>query len=137
MQIQDFISKQSIERQILLNEMHAIIIKSDNSVKAEVGLMMGKEMIIYKAAGNFKYGLASVKNYMSLHAMPIYVSAGLYSRYQDRLKKANFQKGCINFKNAEEMPLDIVEQFIKDCSKIDLLKIKQEYIKSRKSTASK
>jgi hypothetical protein len=95
--------------------------------------MMGKEMIVYKTSGIFKYGLSSVKKYMSLHVMPIYGSSVLYAKYKNLLQSANFQKGCINFKNAEEMPLEIVKQLIKDCSTIDLFKIKEAYIKSKKS----
>ena len=70
---------------------------------------------------------------MSLHAMPIYGSPVLYSRYKNILNKTKFQKGCINFISEEDMPLDILKQLITDCSKIDLLKIKEDYIKSRKS----
>jgi len=133
MPISKFISKQPPERQKILREIHEIIVQADKSVKPEIELMMRKEMIVYKASGIFKYGLSSVKNYMSLHAMPIYGSPVLYSRYKNILKKAKFQKGCINFINEEDMPLDIVNQLITDCSKIDLLKIKEDYIKSRKS----
>ena len=133
MPISKFISKQPPERQKILREIHEIIVQADKSVKPEIELMMRKEMIVYKASGIFKYGLSSVKNYMSLHAMPIYGSPVLYSRYKNILQKAKFQKGCINFINEEDMPLDIVTQLIKDCSKIDLLKIKEDYIKSRKS----
>ena len=133
MPISKFISNQPPERQKILKEIHEIIIQGDKSVTAEVGLMMGKEMIVYKASGIFKYGLSSVKNYISLHVMPIYGSPVLYSRYKNILKKAKFQKGCINFINEGDMPLDIVNQLMKDCSKIDLLKIKEAYIKSRRS----
>jgi hypothetical protein len=56
----------------------------------------------------------------------------MYSKYKALLTKAKFQKGCINFKSEDEMPLNIVQQFIQDCSKIDLLKIRQEYQKSKK-----
>jgi uncharacterized protein YdhG (YjbR/CyaY superfamily) len=133
MPISKFISKQPPERQKILKEIHEIIIQADKSVTAEVGFMMGKEMIVYKAPGIFKYGLSSVKNYMSLHAMPIYGSQVLYSRYKNILKKAKFQKGCINFISEEDMPLDILSKLITDCSKIDLLKIKEDYIKSRES----
>ena len=133
MPISKFISKQPPERQKILREIHEIIVQADKSVKPEIELMMRKEMIVYKASGIFKYGLSSVKNYMSLHAMPIYGSPVLYSRYKNILKKAKFQKGCINFINEEDMPLDIVNQLITDCSKIDLLKIKEDYIKSRGS----
>ena len=134
MSISKFISNQLIERQKLLSGIHETIIQTDKSIKAQVEPMMGKEMIVYKASGIFKYGLSSVKNYMSLHAMPIYGSAILYSRYKNLLKTANFQKGCINFKSERDMPLDILKQLIQDCSKIDLLKIKEEYIKSKKSS---
>ncbi len=134
MTIPQFISKQLPERQKILNDIHEIIITTDRSVKAKVAPMMGKEMIIYNAPGTFKYGLSSVKKYMSLHVFPIYVSATLYSKYKDRLNAANFQKGCINFNSEEELPLNILQQLIRDCSKIDLLKIKEDYIKSKKSS---
>jgi hypothetical protein len=131
MTITEFISNQIPERQELLTKIHEIIIEDDITVKAEIEPMMGKEMIIYKC-NTFKYGLASVKNYMSLHVLPMYGSETLYSKYKALLPNANFQKGCINFKNEEEMPLKIVRQLIRDCSKIDLLKIREEYIKSKK-----
>jgi glycine betaine/choline ABC-type transport system substrate-binding protein len=54
MQISNFISKQITERQILLNEIHEIIIQHDKTIQAEVEPMMGKEMIVYKASGVFK-----------------------------------------------------------------------------------
>ena len=106
MSVSEFISGQLLERQRLLSQIHKIIIQEDKTVKAAVEPMMGKEMVVYKAAGIFKYGLSSVKNYMSLHVIPIYASPVLYSRYKDLLKTANFQKGCINFKNENEMPLE-------------------------------
>ncbi len=134
MTIPEFISKQLPERQKILNDIHEIIIKTDSSVKAKVAPMMGKEMIVYNAPGTFKYALASVKKYMSLHVFPIYVSATLYSKYKNLFKAANFQKGCINFKDEGEMPLNILQHLISDCSKIDLQKIKEDYIKSKKSS---
>lgn len=132
MEIKTYISDQPSDRQKILTGIHEAIIENDKSVKAEVGSMMGKAMILYKGKGLFKYGLASVKNYMSLHAMPIYGSTVLHAKYKTLLNKANFQKGCINFINEEDMPLEIVKELIVDCSAIDLLKMKEEYIKSRK-----
>jgi hypothetical protein len=135
MSISDFITRQIPARLKLLAEIHEIIIQEDKSVKAAIEPMMGKEMIVYKAPGIFKYGLSSMKNYMSLHVMPIYGSPTLHSKYQQLLKNASFQKGCINFKTAEEMPLKIVRELIIDCSKIDLRAIKEEYTKSRSRKA--
>ena len=70
---------------------------------------------------------------MSLHAMPIYGSTVLHTKYKTLLPKANFQKGCINFINEIDMPLEIVKALIVDCSAIDLLKMKEDYLKSQKA----
>jgi hypothetical protein len=131
MTISEFISTQPEERQELLSQLHEIIIQKDKTVAPVIGAMMGKEMIIYNAPGSFKYGLSSVKNYMSLHLMPMYVSTILYEKYKGLLMKANFQKGCINFKNKDEMPLKIVKELIADCSKMDLRAIRENYLKSK------
>ena len=133
MSISEYIKKQLADRQKLLLEIHEIIVRTDKNVKAEVELMMGKEMIVYKAPNIFKYGLSSLKGYMSLHVMPIYASPPLFSKYKLLLKNAKFQKGCVNFRNEKEMPLNLVKQLILDCSKIDLQKIKEDYIKSKKT----
>jgi hypothetical protein len=131
MSISEFISTQPEERQELLSQLHEIIIRKDKTVTAVIAPMMGKEMIIYNAPGSFKYGLSSVKKYMSLHVLPMYGSPVLYEKYKALLKEANFQKGCINFKNKDEMPLKIVKDLITDCSKIDLRAIRENYLKSK------
>ena len=131
MEIIEYITNQPLDRQTLLTNIHEAIIENDKTVIAEVHSMMGKVMIIYKGKGVMKYGLASVKNYMSLHAMPIYGSTVLHTKYKTLLPKATFQKGCINFINEEEMPLEIIKELIIDCSPYDLMKMKEEYLKSK------
>ena len=127
-----YISAQPEERQAILASIHDIIIATDNSVVAEVSAMMGKEMIIYKAKNVFKYGLASVKDYMSLHVLPMYGSPVIYGKYSKLLDKAKFQKGCINFKTADVMPLTIVKELIADCAPIDLAVMLEKMKASRK-----
>jgi hypothetical protein len=131
MSISEFISTQPEERQDLLSQLHEIIIQNDNTVTPVIAPMMGKEIIIYNAPGSFKYGLASVKNYMSLHVLPMYGSTVIYEKYRVLLKDAMFQKGCINFKNKDEMPLDIIKNLIADCSKIDLRALRDKYLESK------
>jgi hypothetical protein len=135
MSISAFISKQPLERQELLSQIHEIIIEKDKTVTAVIAPMMGKEMIIYNAPGTFKYGLSSLKNYMSLHVLPMYGSMALYEKYKGLLREANFQKGCINFKSKNEMPLKIVKDLIADCSKIDLRAIREKQLQSRSKKA--
>ena len=131
MDIKDYILKQPLLRRNLLTRIHSTIIQEDKSVTPQVQKMMGKEMIVYKGNGSMKYGLSSVKNYMSLHVLPIYASIKLHSKYKALLNKANFQKGCINFDNEDQMPMDIVQQLIVDCSPLDLAKIKEDYLKQK------
>ena len=137
MTIPQFIATLPAERQAVLTSIHDIILREDKSVTAVIGTMMKVEMIIYNAPGTFKYGLSSVKNYMSLHAMPIYMTPALHSKYKALLSKANFQKGCINFNSAEEMPLDIVQDFIKECSPFDLRAIRESYQQSKTKSKTK
>jgi hypothetical protein len=115
-----------------LSEIHSEIIKADKTVTAQVDKMMGKDMIIYNAPGSFKYGLSNVKKHISLHLLPIYSVPSLHAKYKELLPKASFQKGCINFTSEEEVPLDILKSLLADCAKIDLAKIREEYLKSKK-----
>ncbi len=135
MSISEFISAQPEKRQELLSQLHEIIIQKDKTVIPVIAPMMGKEMIIYNAPGSFKYGLSSLKNYMSLHVLPMYGSPLLYEKYRALLKDASFQKGCINFKNKDEMPPKIVKNLIADCSKIDLRAVRENYLKSKTKKA--
>jgi hypothetical protein len=135
MTIPEFISIQPEDRQKLLTQLHEIIINNDKTVTPVIAPMMGKDMIIYNAPGTFKYGLASVKNYMSLHVLPMYGSPVIYEKYKSLLKDASFQKGCINFKNKEEVPLSILKSLIAECAEIDLLALREKYLKSKSKKA--
>ena len=135
--IRNYILTQPADRQSILSDIHSLILDKDKSVIPEISPMMGKEMIIYKSNGMMKYGLAGVKNYMSFHILPIYASKPLFEKYKSLLNKANFQKGCINFDTGEKMPLDIVRQLVSDCSKVDLAKIRGEYLNERKKAKAK
>ena len=137
MTIQDYIVEQPVERRQIMADIHALIIAHDKTVTPAVEPMMGKEMILYKAHGLMKYGLAGVKNYMSLHVMPIYASPPLFNRYKALLNHAVFQKGCINFSGPADMPLSIVQQLIADCARVDLAKIKEEYMQAKKAAKKK
>ena len=56
-------------------------------------------------------------------------------QYKALLKDASFQKGCINFKNHDEMPLDIVKDLITECAAIDLLAIREKYLAGKAKKA--
>ena len=127
----DFIKSQPTERIEILTAIHEIILEHDKTVAPNVEKMMGKEMIIYKCGGVMKYGLSSVKKHISLHVMPIYCLPELHHKYANLLDKASFQKGCINFQHASEMPLEIVKQMFIEFSAFDFIKFREQY-KSKK-----
>ncbi len=131
MSIQEFISQQAEDRQELLRSIHELILATDKTVSAAVEPMMGKDMIIYNAPGTFKYALASVKKHMSLHLLPMYSSETMYNTYNGLLKEATFQKGCINFKTKEEVPSAILKNLLRDCSKINLVAMRNEQLKQK------
>jgi hypothetical protein len=131
-QIKEYILKQSADRQSILTDIHSMIMEEDKTVVATIEPMMGKEMMMYKAKGMMKYALSSVKNYMSLHCLPMYGSPVLFNKFETLLPDASFQKGCINFTTADQMPLDKIRQLFTDCSKIDLAKMREEYLEQKK-----
>jgi hypothetical protein len=130
-----YISQQAPERQGILTSIHRLILENDKTIKVVIEPIMGKEMILYKADKLMKYGLSSVKNYMSLHVLPMYASKELHERYRTLLSEANFQKGCINFTDKSQMPLSVLRELIKDCSQINLARIKEELWKTKKEKA--
>lgn len=120
MSVTKFLAAQESPRKEILTAIHNVISKADKKAEAGVGEMMGKQMIIYKCNGTMKYALASAKAHMSLHVLPMYGSLKIHATYKKLLSKAAFQKGCVNFKTADEMPLGIVKDLISDCAKVDL-----------------
>ncbi len=135
MTISEYIASQPVDRQKILSDLHEVILQKDKTVTAVIAPMMGKDMIIYNAPGTFKYGLASVKQHMSLHVLPMYGNSIIYDKYKVLLTEASFQKGCINFKSKEEIPLKIMKELIAECSKIDLVALREKYLKSKAKKA--
>lgn len=113
----EFLNKLEPERKKLLGQIDKIIKQTNPKVASKVGKMMGQDMILYEIEGAFGYALASAKGHMTLHSIIMYCNAPIHAKYSKLLNKAKFQKGCINFKDAEQMPLDVVKEFMADCAK--------------------
>jgi len=133
MTIPEFLEQQAAERQPLMNAIHEAIMANDKTVQPVIEPMMGKEMIIYKEQGKvMKYGLASVKNYMSIHCLPMYMNPPLFNKFVASMPNAKFQKGCVNFVDASEMPIAAVAQLVIDCSGISILALLEARNKKKK-----
>ncbi len=120
MNVSEYIRSMPSDRQALLTALHETIMTNDPGVSPVVKPMMGKEMILYEERSYMKYGLASTKNYMSLHCLPMYMNPTLHAKYAELLSAAKFQKGCINFTDKAAMPPAIVAALIADCSSISI-----------------
>lgn len=120
MNVAEYINSMPTERQGILSVIHEIILANDTSVVPVIKPMMGKEMILYETRGYMKYGLASTKNYMSLHCLPMYMNPALHQQFEKLLPAAKFQKGCINFTSEADMPTAILVELITACSSIDI-----------------
>jgi hypothetical protein len=105
-------------RKELLSELRALLLKHESKITEEVSHMMGKQMLVYKSNGHFKYALASTKEYASFHSMPIYGSPTLREKYIALLPKVKFQKGCINIKKESDIPLNVAESLMVDSAKV-------------------
>ncbi|SHN32815.1 DUF1801 domain-containing protein [Mucilaginibacter sp. OK098] len=120
MTVTEYISSVPAERQATLTTLHEAILANDPTVTPVIKPMMGKEMILYEERCYMKYGLASTKNYMSLHCLPMYMNPSLHSKYADLLPAAKFQKGCINFTDGEALPPAVLTALIAECSSISI-----------------
>ncbi len=63
------------------------------------------------------------KEYLSLHAMPIYCRPQLHERYRSLLPGAKFQKGCINFRQVEQVSLPVIGNLLADCAQVSMAAI--------------
>jgi Domain of unknown function (DU1801) len=61
--------------------------------------------------------LASHKNYMSLHLMPLYgdrkTEAWFRSEFKARGKKLDMGKSCVRFNSVDDLPLDLIGEVIR------------------------
>lgn len=105
------------DRKELLTAIHNTLLDVNMRVKPVLGGMMAREMIQYKINDVFMYALHAGKNHNSLHMLPMYGSPEIRTKYSKLLNKVKFQKGCINFTKAEQMPMNVVKNLLKDCLK--------------------
>lgn len=70
------------------------------------------KFLTFKAGGEWYAALANQKNYISLYLMPLYVFPELKTKLDQSGKKLKGGKSCINFKRAEELPLEVIGEII-------------------------
>ena len=73
---------------------------------------VGPKFLTYKAGGEWYVALANQKNYISLYLMPLYVYPELKAKLDASGKRLKCGKSCINFKRADELPLEVVAEVV-------------------------
>lgn len=74
---------------------------------------IGPKFLSFKADDDWYVALANQKNYISLYLMPVYIFPELKVKLDGSGKKLKCGKSCINFKRAEDLPLEVVAEVIR------------------------
>lgn len=70
------------------------------------------KFLSFKADKDWYVALANQKNYISLYLVPTYVYPELKTKLDNSGKKLKCGKSCINFKKADDLPLNIIAEII-------------------------
>jgi hypothetical protein len=73
---------------------------------------VGPKFLTFMADGDWYVALANQKNYVSLYLIPVYVYPELKAKLDAAGKNLKCGKSCINFKRAEDLPLDAVAEIV-------------------------
>jgi hypothetical protein len=73
---------------------------------------IGPKFLTFMAGDEWYLALANQKNYISLYLCSIYVFPELKAKLDNSGKKLKCGKSCINFKAAEDLPLDTLGEII-------------------------
>lgn len=68
--------------------------------------------LTFAGDGEMYVALASMKNYLSLHLMALYVAPELRAKLDASGKKIKAGKSCINFTRADDLPLDALGEIV-------------------------
>jgi hypothetical protein len=95
---------------------------------------VGPKFLTFKADDDWYVCLANQKNYISLYLMPVYVFPELKEKLDNSGKKLKCGKSCINFKQAEDLPLETIAEIV---SAHDAESYKKQVREIRDSTRKK
>ena len=65
---------------------------------------VGPKYLEFRAGKDMAIGLANQKNYLSLHLVPMYLMPELQEQLAAAAPKLKIGKGCVNFKQMDELP---------------------------------
>ncbi len=100
----------------LPGERRAVVERVWRVVRESVGAgyteHVGPKFLSFMAGGDWYVALANQKNYVSLYLIPVYVYPELKAKLDASGKNLKCGKSCINFKRAEDLPLDAIAEIV-------------------------
>jgi hypothetical protein len=106
---EEFLSNISIDRRAEIEKVWQTVRDSiPNGYSEEIDA----KFLTFKADNDWYVALANQKNYISLYLMPTYVYPELKAKLDNSGKKLKSGKSCINFKTADELPLNVIAEVI-------------------------
>ena len=73
---------------------------------------IGPKYLEFRAGKDMYIGLANQKGHLSLHVVPMYLMPALQEQLAAAAPKLKMGKGCVNFKQAEELPHEALTALI-------------------------
>jgi hypothetical protein len=80
---------------------------------------IGPKYLEFRAGEQMCIGLANQKGYLSLHLVPMYLMPALQEQLAAAAPKLKMGKGCVNFKQVAELPLETLADVIAATSMAD------------------
>ncbi|HEV2881514.1 MAG TPA: DUF1801 domain-containing protein [Pyrinomonadaceae bacterium] len=81
---------------------------------------VGAKFLSFKTGDDWLVALANQKNYISLHLIPLYMFPEMKAKFDAAASaKLKCGKGCVNFKRAEELPLEVVGEIVRSHEAVD------------------
>lgn len=112
-----------------------------DNVPAGYTEQISPKFLTYTADGEWFLALANQKNYISLYLCSIYIFPELKAKLDSSGKKLKCGKSCINFKQAEDLPLatiaEIVSTYDAESYKRHVREIRESSRAERKSGKAK
>jgi hypothetical protein len=105
----DFVAALPVERQDPARKVWQLV---RAAVPAGYTEHIGPKFLEFRAGSEMCLALANQKNYLSLHLVPMYVMPGLREQLCAAAPKLKVGKGCINFQQLAELPLDALAGII-------------------------
>ena len=106
---EQYLSSLPADRRVEIDQVWQVV---RSSMPAGYTEEVGPRFLTFKAGDEQYVALANQKNYISLYLTPLYIFPELQARLDGSGRKLKCGKSCINFKRAEDLPLEVIAEIV-------------------------